>query len=81
MRKRINKEFENQSCAAGIGTSNTQAGIERDIDISQGIISRWKRELLVNGEQTFPGKGHLKPDDNELRCLKREGVNVFSGYP
>ena len=55
---------------------NTQAGIERDLGISQGIISRWKRELFKDGEQAFPGKGRLKPEDEAVRRLKRENERL-----
>jgi transposase len=48
---------------------NTQAGIERNLGISLGIIRRWKRELLASGEQAFPGKGRLKPDDKDEYTL------------
>ena len=70
--KYIDKEFKFEAVRLASEPGNTQAGIERDLGISQGIISRWKRELLASGDQAFPGKGRLKPDDDELRRLKRE---------
>jgi transposase len=76
MRKHIDKEFKTEAVRLASEPGNTQAGIERDLGISQGIISRWKRELLENGEQAFPGKGHLKPDDDELRRLKRDNERL-----
>jgi len=73
----IDKEFKIEAVRLASEPGNTQAGIERDLGISQGIISRWKRELFTNGEQqAFPGKGHLKPDDAELRRLKRENERL-----
>ncbi len=76
MRKRIDKEFKIEAVRLASEPGNTQAGIERDLGVSQGIISRWKRELLKNGEQAFPGKGHLRPDDDEFRRLKRENERL-----
>ena len=76
-KKHIDKEFKIEAVRLASEPGNTQAGIERDLGISQGIISRWKRELFTNGEQqAFPGKGHLKPDDAELRRLKRENERL-----
>jgi transposase len=72
----IDKEFKIEAIRLASEPGNTQAGIERDLGISQGIISRWKREFAENGEQAFPGKGHLKPDDDELRRLKRENERL-----
>ena len=76
MGKRIDKEFKIEAVRLASEPGNTQAGIERDLGISQGIISRWKRELFISGEQAFPGKGHLKADDDELRRLKRENERL-----
>jgi transposase len=72
----IDKEFKIEAVRLASEPGNTQAGIERDLGISQGIISRWKRELLNNGEQAFPGKDHLKPDDDQLRRLKRDNERL-----
>ena len=76
MRKRIDKEFKIEAVRLASEPGNTQAGIERDLGISQGIISRWKRELRKDGSQAFPGKGRLKLDDDEMRRLKRENERL-----
>ena len=34
------------------------------------MLQTWKRELLVDGVQAFPGNGRLKPDDEEIRKLR-----------
>jgi len=35
-------------------------------------IYRWLDEFKHDGKDAFPGKGNLKPVDEELRRLKRE---------
>ena len=76
MAKRFDKEFKIEAVRLASEPGNTQSGIERDLGISQGIISRWKRELKQDGEQAFPGKGRLKPDDEDIRRLKRENERL-----
>ena len=76
MGKRFDKEFKIEAVRLASEPGNTQAGIERDLGISQGIISRWKRELFEDGEKAFPGKGHLKPEDDAMRRLKRENERL-----
>ena len=76
MGRRIDKEFKIEAVRLASEPGNTQSEIERDLGISQGIISRWKRELRKDGDQAFPGKGRLKPDDDELRRLKRENERL-----
>jgi transposase len=55
---------------------NTNSGVEKRLGIGQGVLSRWKRELKNSGADAFPGKGHLKPQDEELRQLKRENERL-----
>ena len=76
MGRRIDKEFKIEAVRLASEPGNTQSRIERDLGISQGIISRWKRELRNDGDQAFPGKGRLKPDDDEMRRLKRENERL-----
>ncbi len=76
MGKRFDKEFKIEAVRLASEPGNTQSQIERDLGISQGIIRRWKRELRKDGDQAFPGKGRLKPDDDELRRLKRENERL-----
>jgi transposase len=57
-------------------SGHTDTKIEGDLGIGQGVISRWKRQLKHDGEQAFPGKGHLKPDDEFVRKLKRDNERL-----
>ncbi len=50
--------------------------VARDLDISATVLRRWKRELEVDPEQAFPGKGKLKARDEEIASLKRENVRL-----
>jgi transposase len=75
-KKHFDKEFKNEAVRLASEPGNTQAKIERDLGISQGIISRWKRELKLDGEDAFPGKGRLKPQDEEFRRLKRDNERL-----
>jgi len=72
MGKRYDKEFKLEAVRLASEPGNTQMGIERDLGIGQGVISRWKRELEKDGNLAFPGKGRLKAPDEEIRNLKRE---------
>lgn len=76
MGKSYDKEFKIEAVRLASQPGSTQAGIERDLGIGQGVISRWKRQLQQDGGQAFPGKGHLKPEDAELRRLKRENERL-----
>ena len=76
MGKRYDKEFKIEAVRLASEPGSTQAQVERDLGISQGVLTRWKRDLASDGEHAFPGKGHLKPQDEELRRLKRENERL-----
>jgi transposase len=76
MGKHYDKEFKVEAVRLAAEPGNTQAKIERDLGIGQGVISRWKREFKVDGEQAFPGKGRLKPQDERFRRLKRDNERL-----
>ena len=48
------------------------AQASKDLDVHATVLRRWVREFSLSGTDAFPGKGYLKPDDEELRSLKRE---------
>ncbi len=39
-------------------------------------IYRWMEEYKQDGNKAFPGKGNLKPQDEENRRLKRENAEL-----
>ena len=76
MGRQYDKEFKIEAVRLASKPGNTQTGIERDLGISQGIISRWKNQFLKDGEHAFPGKGRLKPEDDKIRRLTRENERL-----
>ena len=40
--------------------------IARDLGISDSALCKWCKELGMNGEQAFPGKGHQTALDEQL---------------
>ena len=46
------------------------AEVSRSLGINATMLGRWKRE--AQEEDAFPGKGRMKPMEDELRQLRRE---------
>ena len=72
MPRRYDLEFKLEAVRMAAEPGMTARDVEQRLGIGQGVLSRWKRQLKKEGNQAFPGKGHLKPEDEELRRLKRE---------
>ena len=44
----------------------------RNLDIHSSSIKRWKKEFEAEGNDAFPGKGHMTPEKQELHRLRNE---------
>ena len=72
MPRKYDREFKMEAVRMASEPGITAKDVERRLGIGTGVLSRWKRQLKNDGLQAFPGKGHLKPEDEELRRLKWE---------
>jgi len=46
--------------------------ISKDLGVNENSLYKWKRDYLTDQQNAFPGKGRMKPEDEELRKLKKE---------
>lgn len=44
----------------------------QDLEIRPDMLRKWIRKYESDGMQAFPGSGHLKAEDEEVRQLRRE---------
>jgi transposase len=73
-RKKYTREFKLEAVRLLTGQDITISQASRDLGINPNLLGRWKREFQGDASQAFPGKGHLKPDEEELRRLRRENA-------
>ena len=72
MSRAYDREFKLEAVRMASEPGVTAKDVEQRLGIGQGVLSRWKRQLKNEGTQALPGKGHLKPEDQELKRLRRE---------
>jgi transposase len=72
MAGKYDREFKLESIRLASEKGARATAVERRLGLSQGIISRWKRQLHSEGSEAFPGKGHLSASDEQVRVLQRE---------
>jgi len=46
--------------------------IAAELGISDNTLFNWKKKYLQDARAAFPGKGHMKPEQEELRKKDRE---------
>ena len=66
------KEFKLETIELARTSGKNDSQLERELGLSRGCLYNWRKELEREGEQAFPGKGRLKPDDGYVRGLERE---------
>ena len=71
-RRTYTRKFKLEALRLLETSDKSAAQIERDLGISGGCLSRWKRELAADDTGAFPGQGRRTPDQERVRQLERE---------
>ena len=76
MPRKYDLEFKVEAVRMAAEPGVTNRSVESRLGIGQGVLSRWKRELRNDATHAFPGKGNLKPEDEQMRRLKLENERL-----
>ncbi len=72
----FSREFKRDAVQLVVEKGLLVSKVARDLDIHPNMLHRWRREFLDDGKHAFIGKGHLKPEEAELRRLQKELEDV-----
>lgn len=75
-RRSYTREFKLNAVRLVSGGGLSVAQVARDLGVDENTLHKWRRRLAEDAEQAFPGKGRLKPADEELRRLRRENQTL-----
>ena len=50
----------------------------RRLGVHENLLRKWKLDHEKNGDQAFPGNGHLPPEQEELRRLRAENKRLLA---
>ena len=48
----------------------------RNLGIHHSSLRRWRRQFEKGDGQAFPGKGRLRPEDEEVARLRKENIRL-----
>ncbi len=93
-RRSFSREFKLEAVRLVTEGGLSVAQAARDLGVQESVLGRWRKQLAEDPAEAFPGKGHLKSQDEELRRLRRENeilrqerdilkkaVGIFSRVP
>lgn len=75
-RKVYTREFKLEAVRLASEDGITVAQVARDLGVNENTLHKWRQQLQDDPERAFPGKGRLKPQDEELRRLRRENQRL-----
>jgi transposase len=70
------KEFKVGAAKMVVEQGLRQSEVCRDLDLNPNVLSRWVMQFRVDREESFPGKGKQRPDDERVRQLEKKLKNV-----
>jgi transposase len=74
--RRFDAQFKLDAVRLMDQSNRTISNIAKDLGVRPELLYRWKRELEKDPQQAFPGKGRLKPEQEQLRQLEQELARV-----
>ena len=71
-RKSYSQEFKLEAVRLITHRGYSIAEASRSLGVDYSVLRRWKKEFEQDPEHAFPGKGRLRPPDEEIRRLRAQ---------
>lgn len=71
-RKTYDKEFKLSAVKMIVEGGMSVRRISKDLGVNENSLYKWKRAYLEDHQNAFPGKGRMRPEEEELMNLKKE---------
>lgn len=75
-RRKYDRAFKLEAVKLVTERRTPLAEAARNLGIHENLLRKWKKQYLEDAADSFPGKGRLKPQDEELRRLRRHLADV-----
>ena len=75
-RRRYDRAFKIEAVRLITEERRKVSEVSRELGINPNQLHRWKVKFAEEGQSAFPGKGHLLPEQEELRRLRRQLFDV-----
>ena len=74
--KRYDKDFKLGAVKMVIERGRSAKSVAADLGISYDTLHRWLKEYKSDPQNSFRGSGRLRPEEEEMRRLKRENQDL-----
>jgi transposase len=71
-RRHFTREFKRNAVQLVTEKGLPVGKVARDVDIHPNLLHLWRRKFLKDVDKAFTGKGCVKPENAEIRKLRKE---------
>lgn len=71
-RRKYDREFKVEAVKLVTGGGRAVTEVARNLGIHENLLYKWKEKYTEDMAHAFPGKGRLKPAEEEQRRMRRE---------
>lgn len=71
-RNKYTREFKIEAVQLSEERDKPIIDVANELGIHPNTLYKWRKQLLEDGEEAFPGHGKMKASDEEVRQLRRE---------
>lgn len=70
-KRKYDNEFKREAVRLVVAEGRSVREAANNLGIHENLLFVWRKKFLEDPEFAFPGKGRLKPQDEEMRQLKK----------
>jgi transposase len=71
-RRKYTREFKIEAVRLAEKSDKSMVDLAQELGIHQNTLYKWRRQLMAEGQEAFPGQGNRKASDAEMLQLRRE---------
>lgn len=71
-RRTFTREFKLEAVRLSKEEGRAGSDVAKELGIHPNVLYRWRKELLEDSDESFPGQGKKKASDEEVARLRRE---------
>jgi len=75
-RRKYDKQFKEEAVKLVTEGGRQVTDVARSLGVHENLLHAWKRKYQEDPAGSFPGKGHQKPQEADLRRLQKENANL-----
>ncbi|MEK7836441.1 MAG: transposase [candidate division NC10 bacterium] len=75
-KRKYDKQFKDEAVKLVTESNRAVTEVARGLGIHENLLHTWKRKYQEDPSGSFPGKGHLKPQEEEFKRLQKENANL-----